>query len=120
MRRLILTVVNRILQECDVLHVEERLAARAGVRPMISRTNAVLAGFWLIVMMLAAWTRVDYSRPNYEILPDMKYTSAWTAFSANPNFNNRRTLQAPVPGTIARGHLPLHYGATKEDADSSR
>src|SRR4029077_2723980 len=27
------------------------------------------------------------------------------------------TLQRPVRGTIARGHLPLHYGATQDEAE---
>ena len=83
---------------------------------MINRTNTVLAALLVVVFVLAAWVEVDYTRPNIEVLPDMKYTPAWEAFSANPNFANRRTMQPPVPGTIARGQLPLHYAATKEDA----
>jgi mono/diheme cytochrome c family protein len=83
---------------------------------MIGRTNVVLAVVFVVVMLLAAAARVDYSRPNYEILPDMKYTPAWTAFSSNPNFRNQRTLQAPVAGTIARGQEPLYYEATPADA----
>ena len=46
----------------------------------------------------------------------MKYTPAWTAYASNPVFANGRTLQAPVTGTIARGQMPLHFEATKEDA----
>jgi mono/diheme cytochrome c family protein len=83
---------------------------------MINRTNTVLAVLLIIVIVLAAAVGVDYSRPNIEILPDMKYTPAWEAFAANPNFPNGRTMQAPVPGTIARGQMPLYYAATKEDA----
>ncbi|PHS03323.1 MAG: hypothetical protein COA78_18375 [Blastopirellula sp.] len=60
--------------------------------------------------------RVDYTQPNFEILPDMKYSTAWNAYAPNPHFPNGRTLQSPVFGTIARGELPLHYEATKEDA----
>jgi mono/diheme cytochrome c family protein len=82
----------------------------------ISRTNIVLAALLVGVMMLAATTPIDYSRPNIEILPDMKYTPAWTTYAKNPNFTNGRTLQAPVPGTIARGDKPLHYVSTPEDA----
>jgi mono/diheme cytochrome c family protein len=83
---------------------------------MINRTNTVLAVLLIIIVVLAAAVGVDYSRPNIEILPDMKYTPAWEAFAANPNFPNGRTMQAPVPGTIARGQMPLYYAATKEDA----
>lgn len=82
----------------------------------LSRTNIVLAVLLVIVVLMTAISGVDYSQPNIEILPDMKYTPAWTAFAANPNFPNGRTLQEPVPGTIPRGELPLYYEATKEDA----
>lgn len=76
----------------------------------------MLAVLLLIVATLAAAIDVDYSRPNVEFLPEMKYSPAWDAYAPNPNFANGRTLQAPVEGTIARGELPLHYAATKEDA----
>ena len=83
---------------------------------MLSRTNIVLAVALVVVITLTAMSQVDYSRPNIEVLPDMKYTPAWKSFSRNPNFRNKRTLQVPVAGTIARGTMPLHYSATKEDA----
>ena len=83
---------------------------------MIDRTNTVLTVLLAAVVVMTAAVGVDYSKPNIEILPDMKYTPAWEAFAANPNFPNGRTMQAPVPGTIARGQMPLYYAATKEDA----
>lgn len=82
----------------------------------LSRTNIVLASLLVIVAILATTTRVDYSRSNIEILPDMKYTPAWMTYAQNPVFVNGRTLQAPVPGTIARGQRPLHFESTEEDA----
>jgi mono/diheme cytochrome c family protein len=83
---------------------------------MINRTNTVLAVLLVVVVAMITLVDVDYSRPNIEILPDMKYTPAWEAFAANPIFPDGRTMQPPVPGTIARGPLPLYYAATKEDA----
>ena len=83
---------------------------------MLNRTNIVLSGLFILVVAAAGMVRVDLSKPNFEILPEMKYTPAWTTYAANPNFPNGRTLQAPVTGTIARGELPLHFAATKEDA----
>ncbi len=83
---------------------------------MMNRLNIFLAVLLLVVVGMTSLVGVDYSRPNIEILPDMKYTPAWEAFAANPNFPDGRTMQAPVPGTIARGHLPLHFAPTKEDA----
>ncbi len=82
----------------------------------MNRTNTVLAVLLVVVVVMTAAVGVDYSKPNIEILPDMKYTPAWEAFAANPIFADGRTMQAPVPGTIARGQLPMYYAATKEDA----
>ncbi len=82
----------------------------------MNRTNTVLAVLLVVVVAMTAAVGVDYSKPNIEILPDMKYTPAWEAFAANPNFADGRTMQAPVAGTIARGQLPLYYASTKEDA----
>lgn len=83
---------------------------------MIGRVNMLLATLLAVVVALTFWVRVDYSRPNVEVLPDMKYSPASKAYTANPQFPNGRTLQAPVLGTIARRTSPLHYAATKEDA----
>ncbi|MBI2479284.1 MAG: c-type cytochrome [Planctomycetia bacterium] len=82
----------------------------------MNRTNTVLAVLLVVVVVMTAGVGVDYSQPNIEILPDMKYTPAWEAFAANPNFANGRTMQPPVAGTIARGQMPLYFAATKEDA----
>ena len=82
----------------------------------LNRTNCVLAGLLALVVVLSLATNVDYSQPNVEVLPDMKYSPAWTAYASNPVLPDGRTLQAPVAGTIARGRLPLHFEATKEDA----
>ena len=46
----------------------------------------------------------------------MKYSPAWASFEANSDLPDGRVLQPPPAGTIARGELPLHYAATKEDA----
>lgn len=83
---------------------------------MLSRINIVLAVLLVLTTALVLVSGVDYTRPNIEILPDMKYSPAYDAYSRNPNFPNGRTLQEPVPGTIARGQTPLHYQATPEDA----
>ena len=83
---------------------------------MFNRTNTILSVLLVLVAVLSALTGTDYSRPNLEVLPDMKYTPAWKAYEPNPNFPNGRTLQEPVAGTIARGALPLHYSPSKEDA----
>ena len=60
--------------------------------------------------------RRDFSRPNLEFLPEMVRSIPYDSFSPNPNFQDGKTLQPPVPGTIPRGFLPLHYEATSQDA----
>ena len=41
--------------------------------------------------------------------PDMTYSRAYDAYTANPNFTDSQTSRLPVMGTVARGHsLPDH------------
>lgn len=82
----------------------------------INRTNLVLAVLLLVAVLIATTIDEDRSRTNFEFLPQMKRSAASNAWSTSTVFPNGRTMQAPVPGTIARGDLPLHYVATKEDA----
>lgn len=82
----------------------------------LTRANLFLGVLMLGVVVLAVLMGRDMSRPNGEFLPDMKYSPAYGAYSANPNFEDGRTMQSPVAGTIARGDLPLHFTASKEDA----
>ncbi len=83
---------------------------------MLNNTNIGLALILGGVCAAVALTQVDLAKPNMEILPDMKYSPAYSAYSTNSQFTNESTLQTPVSGTIARGQMPLHYAATKEDA----
>jgi mono/diheme cytochrome c family protein len=60
----------------------------------------------------------DLRRPNYEFLPEaqMAQSAAYDSFAPNPNFADGLTLRTPPEGTIARGHMPLHYAPTLQDA----
>jgi mono/diheme cytochrome c family protein len=53
-----------------------------------------------------------------EYFPDMARDPAYKAFAPNAATRDGLTLQPPVPGTIARGHLPyqFHYGPGEEEA----
>ena len=51
-----------------------------------------------------------------EYMPDMARGPAYKAFAPNTATRSGLTLQAPVPGTIARGQRPFHYGAGEEEA----
>ena len=71
----------------------------------------------LIASVSFLWTRrPDPARPNFDYLPEMVYSPAPDAFAPNSNFADGKTLQAPVPGTIPQGYLPLRYQATPADA----
>lgn len=77
-----------------------------------------LALLVLVALLAAAnwFLAPDRARPNYEFLPQMAHAPRYNAFSANPNFADGKTLQPPPPGSIARGFMPLHYGAGPMEA----
>lgn len=81
-----------------------------------SRLNLVLAALLAGVLALVVAVRPDATQPNWEFLPEMKHSPAVQAFEVSSVFANGRTQQPAVVGTIPRGHMPLHYAATKEDA----
>jgi len=78
--------------------------------------NGVLGLALIVCVALILASQPDVTRPNYEYLPEMAHSPAFSAFAANPNFSDGKTLRSPVPGTIPRGELPLAYQATPEDA----
>jgi len=84
----------------------------------LSRINLVLAVFLLLVMGSSLLIQVDHSRPNLHVYlgDDMTYSPAYGAYDPNQNFADGRTAQPPVPGTIARGDMPIQFEATPEGA----
>ncbi len=80
------------------------------------KLNIVLLIVFLASLGLNWAARRDPTQPNREPLPEMVRTPRYNAFAPNPNFADGKTLRPPVPGTIPRGYLPLHYTAAKEDA----
>ena len=57
------------------------------------------------------------TRRGFEYSPDMVYSIAYGSFAPNPITRDGLTLQRPPRGTIARGHLPLHYSAAAGEAE---
>lgn len=55
--------------------------------------------------------------PGRVYMPDMFYSRAYDAYTANPVTRNGLTSQAPVPGTIAIGQ-PLPYHLTEADTSA--
>ena len=63
--------------------------------------NVVLGALVLVVagLILAGPARLGVR--NLEYFPDMARSPRYNTFSPNPNFADGKTLQGPVPGTIA-------------------
>ena len=59
---------------------------------------------------------VPSTEPGREYVKDMIGTPAYASFTANPAMRDGKTLQAPPPGSIARGYTPFEYAATPADA----
>ena len=76
-----------------------------------SRTGSLLG--LAALLALAAGCRVERD-PNYEWLPwinHMFFPTGAESHLASNVFKNGMVLQVPPVGTIARGHVPLHYTA---------
>lgn len=81
-----------------------------------SLLNPILAGCIGILIIVSWMIGGDTEKPNYEFLPGMLYSIPYDTFAENDHFPDGKTLQAPIPGTIPRGYMPLLYAATPEDA----
>lgn len=117
--------VSELLRSCHAVEVservfgnssrleEERIAARARFR---TRLNYGLLLVLAAVLAMNFLALPNPSQPNWEFLPDMVHSPAYTSESANPNFADGKTLQPPVPGTVSQGREPLHYAAADAEA----
>ncbi len=61
----------------------------------------------------------DYSKRNYEFMPNMVENPGYEAQDPNPNFTDGRTLRPPVKGTVARGHKPLMHEGVMLDVTTT-
>jgi mono/diheme cytochrome c family protein len=82
----------------------------------MTKLNVVLLVLLFGLLGVNWAVRPDPTLPGMEFLPEMVRSAAYGSFAENPNFADGKTLQSPVPGTVARGSLPLSYRATPEDA----
>lgn len=58
-----------------------------------------------------------HDEPGYDYFPDMVYSPAYQTWSENPIFEDGKTMQTPVDGTISRNMIPFQYEKTEEDGD---
>jgi mono/diheme cytochrome c family protein len=75
----------------------------------MNKTKSIVVAS-LIGLSLAACNSGDMRRnPGKTYAPDMVYSRAYDAYTANPNFADSQSSRLPVAGTVARGHaLPEH------------
>ena len=73
-------------------------------------TKSIIAVGLLLATGLVACNSGNMRRnPGKTYAPDMTYSRAYDAYTANPNFSDSMSSRLPVEGTIARGHsLPDH------------
>ncbi len=82
----------------------------------LGKLNVTLIAFLCVGVGVHLSVRPDASRRNFEFLPEMVESVPFDAQGPNDNFLDGKNLRSPVPGTIARGYLPLRYAPTPEDA----
>jgi mono/diheme cytochrome c family protein len=74
----------------------------------------------LAFMLFMSSCNHDRNQPGYAYMPDMYYSEPYDAYTSNPLFHDSLTMQAPVKGTIARGHYPEYPYKPKSAEDQKR
>ncbi|MCW3120779.1 MAG: cytochrome c [Flavipsychrobacter sp.] len=76
----------------------------------MNKIKSILVASLAITAGLVSCDSGDMRRtPGHVYVPDMTYSRAYDAYTANPNFADSLTSRPPVAGTIARGHeMPDH------------
>lgn len=76
----------------------------------MNKIKSILVASLGVSLSLASCDSGNLRRtPGHVYAPDMAYSRAYDAYTANPNFADGMTSRLPVSGTIARGHeLPDH------------
>src|SRR5438067_724518 len=99
---------------CPVHGLDEAMGIRRSRLPYVTLAAGALACAATAAFEFYAavfdWTLNVGGKPDNSTL-------AYDSYAPNPVTRDGLTLQRPVRGTIARGHVPLHYAATPEDAE---
>jgi mono/diheme cytochrome c family protein len=110
-----------LLHAMGAVVISERGSAMAIAAPTASAQSFRWLDRTLIVIACVAagvslllWP--DWTHRNLTYAPDMAVSPAVTTYSSSAVSGDAPTLRAPVPGTVPRGPLPLHYEATEADA----
>lgn len=69
----------------------------------------MIAGLTITVGLVSCDSGEMRRTPGHVYVPDMTYSRAYDAYTANPNFEDGLTSRRPVAGTVAQNHeLPDH------------
>ncbi|MCF8386819.1 MAG: cytochrome c [Bacteroidales bacterium] len=81
----------------------------------------IIKYFLIPALMLIIFNACNHKEehPGWVYMPDMMYSEAYSAYSENPNFEDGKTNQPPVQGTIARGKAPYPYERTFQGQQSA-
>jgi len=79
----------------------------------MNKIKSIVVSLGIIPIFIGSLVSCDSGNirrtPGHIYAPDMTYSRAYDAYTANPNFADSQTSRLPVSGTIARGHqLPDH------------
>lgn len=91
-----------------------RIPYKRGFGRFIRSNKPIIATIVIIGLSLQSCDR-DKNNPGYDYFPDMAYSLAYETYAPNPNFVDRKTLSAPVEGTVSRE--AENYPYKKNDAD---
>ncbi len=82
----------------------------------VKALNTILGSIMVAAVVLSFAAARDFSKPNFEVLPDMYHGPAYHAFDPNDNTKVGGTLRTPAPGSIPRGLMPFEYALNEQDA----
>lgn len=68
-----------------------------------------------LVLMIAGSCDRNRNHPGWDYFPDMFYSEAYESYTPNQNFEDGKTMQDPVEGTISRDFIPFQYTIDEEE-----
>lgn len=71
-----------------------------------------MIGITLLVLVVMSSCDKDRNKPGYSYFPDMEQSQAYETYTSNPNWENGRTNQLPVEGTVPREMIPFDFEKT--------
>lgn len=87
------------------------------IKRRIIDKKMIAVAFGVVSIMVSSCDR-DKNNPGYDYFPDMAYSKAYETYAPNSNFADRKTLSAPVEGTVSR--KSENYPYKKNDADLAK